>query len=264
MKNAHIFERELKLSTPRQIKNRNGLVGAIKPFWWLILPHTWIAIAAPLVYAWLVISQISPEIRTEARVINHYTSVSSKGNSSNNVVYRYNVNGLEREGTESVDSEIYNRIENGQNTIPIGLTRNPLDGAYVVTIPGNDTFLIVFGAVWCTVWCGAIGSIAWFSCSPALLSTKLVRSGIPAEGTITNTEIVLGSKRSRIPTIEFEYDAKYDDGGLRRSKKFKGKMKLSQKQFAEAHTGDIVTVLYDEKKPQRSVVYKFADHVAIT
>ena len=264
MINEHIIERELRQTLPRRVRNKGGLWGALKPFWWVLLPHTWIAVVAPLVFVWMLLAEYLPEVRTQATVTRHYTSASSKGKQSKHVVYKYTIKGHDYDNEESVPDDVYADVESGNQAVAIAASRNPLNGSYVAHIPNHamEAFMISFGTVWCTIWCACIGAFAWGSCGSFLRSSRLVSKGVAVGGKITEATMTKGSKGAQIPTINFTYEARVRDGGLPRREACTGKMRTNKKQFEEIHIGDVVTVLYDERRPHCSIVYKYSDHEA--
>lgn len=262
--NNHIIEQELRQTVPRQIKTRAGLWGDIKPFLWILVPHTWIAVAAPFVLVWFFMSYFYPEVTTEGTVTRHYTSVNSKGAKVQHVVYRYAAKGNNYTNDESVSAGLYNKVDNGSSIVPVLATRNPLDGSYVAHIPNGESimFPFVFFTVWCVVWCTFTGFFVWGCCAPYLRSSHLVRFGTPAVGSITDKRMKKVGRDRPIPMIEYTYEAKTDEGGMRHVERCRNEMRVPKDQYEKIQAGDVVTVLYDEKKPKRSVVYKYADHEA--
>ena len=264
MKNEHVIEPELRQTPPRQIKNKGGFWGVVKPFFWVLLPHTWIAVASPVVFAWLLLAYYCPEVKTTGTVIRHYVTTNRRGEKSPHVIYTYTAKGIDYQNNECVAADVYGAIEKGNTTLPVSASRNPLGRGYIARIAGSslDSSPFVFGALWCTIWCGVVGTIAWSSCSVFLRSNWLVRCGVPVEGAIVATRIKKGSKGAQIPIIEYSYEAKTGDGGMYRAQPKTGEMRLAEKQFNDVRAGDVVTVLYDEKRPKCSIVYKYAEHQA--
>jgi len=264
MKSEHIIEPELRQTLPRRIKHKGGLLGALKPFWWVLLPHTWVAVAVPPMFAWNFLTHCFPDVKTEGTVTRHYISVSRKGNQSRHVAYSFTANGRKYKNDECVGTNIYNAVEEGELTVSVAASRNPLNGDYVAHIPDPvaDGSQAVFGLLWCSIWCGVVGAIAWSSCGPFLRSGWLVRYGIPVAGSITGTRMKTGSKGAHIPTVDFAYEAKVDDGGLPRRQACVNEMRITKEQYNEAYEGVTVTVLYDAKKPKCSIIYKYANHQA--
>jgi hypothetical protein len=87
---------------------------------------------------------------------------------------------------------------------------------------------------------------------------RLVRDGHAVVGKIVDKQITSG-KRSDIHEISYEYIPQT----IGSADTSTGHMKISSEDYDKAMTGQEVSVLYDPVRPNRSVVYEFADFAAV-
>jgi len=83
---------------------------------------------------------------------------------------------------------------------------------------------------------------------------QLVRNGTPVVGRITARQIT-GQGRNTAYIIAYEYAA--DDAPA-----LTGEMRLRKEDWDVVHTNVPVTVLYEPRQPQRSLIYQYGPYVA--
>lgn len=267
MDNQHEIEPELKQVLPRKIKNKGGFMGVVRPFFWLLMPHTWIALLSPIFFVWLFLGHYNPEVKTDGTVVRHYTAYNRRGEQTHRVIYRYKVRGRDYWNDERVAPDVYDQFEKGKTAIKVEANHNLLERGYDahIVLETDNNFPYIFGALWCAIWYVAVSATAWGMCGPFLRSQYLVRAGYAVAGTVTDLKIKTGRRQGdRFPTISYTYDAQHVENGVPKSLSCGSEMPVSQAQYDQTHVGDTVTILYDAKKPKYSIVYKYADHVACT
>jgi hypothetical protein len=255
------IEHELMRPPPRQIRNRHGMRGVLKEFWWLLLPHTWIVVVATVVFAWLLHSYLVPEYRVQAHITERQVSENKNGQWIS-VAFAYTIEGREYTGFGSVEDDRYKQIEPGsKSTIPVDVFRNPINNEYIAHIPDPRfaTFMFGCGAILITFWCCFIGALAYWTGRWSRLSRDLCRNGVPVVGKIADLR-VKGLRRKCV--VRFNYDARAEQDGTKVMQPFTNEIETSPQAYDQLKVGQAVTVLYDPQKPQRSIVYCCGDFVS--
>jgi hypothetical protein len=89
---------------------------------------------------------------------------------------------------------------------------------------------------------------------------RLLRDGEATAGTIVDFKAITG--KGACLKIAYEFEAAPKDIGEVSSarEKIRGKMWVPGLDFRHTQVGDAVTVIYDRNRPQRSIIYEYADY----
>jgi hypothetical protein len=258
MTDGHPIEPELTVPTPRRVRYRDRGTGC--GLWFVrlfILPHTIIgagALGAALTFTAMYLAVWLFGDEHPAGVVKRSEQRGSKG-MHHTIEYEYTVAGRPHAGRVSVNADQYRQIAEGDRFTVRALAAAPEARAWV-RLPGQTPLLEV-GAAWLVAlfWNGVLSVFLWNVYLRPWRMRRLVRWGRPAPG-IVRGQTVSTTKGTKLYHLTFEYAAA-DEAGA--AAVFTGKMASTQAAAASARAGDVVTVLYDRRKPGRSLIYKYAD-----
>ena len=258
----HEFEPELSQPVPRPTRRRGGLaVGC--GFWFVrlfLLPHTiagifilGLAVTGTLGYLGVLMFGVE----MEGRVVRREESQSRKSKKTTYTLhYVYTVEGQEYAAGTTVTAEAYAAHKEGQ-AIPLRvLPWSPL--AHWVRLPGASPGASVlamwFGAVF---WNGIMSIFLYMVWVRPWLQWRLVRWGELTSGIVRDVRSTPQKGGGLSYTIRYEYAS---SPTLNEPEQLYTRSASSNSTAAATvKVGDVVTVLYDPKRPKRSVPYLFAD-----
>jgi hypothetical protein len=261
---AHTFEPELDQPTPRRIAAREGCAHGCG-LWFVrlfCLPHT---LAGPfLVYQavraivlYLGVQYAGTDV--EGAIVQKAEHSVKKGRYYT-ADYVFTVGGVEYTGHVQLNAETYAALREGQ-PIPVRVWESApqaghsWDGSEAGSLAGVKG--LCFAAL---AWNAGLSVLVWFLYVRPWRQRQLVRYGQPTAGVVR--EVAL-SKNGKTPAYRIRYE--YTPGpseifGGRRS----GSVKVSPlKLAADVKVGDVMTVLYDPRRPRRNVLYRFGDYKAV-
>jgi Protein of unknown function (DUF3592) len=265
MGSPHVIESELNGPTPRAVRFREGW-GAGCAIWFVrlfILPHT-IAGVFILVMAvrstglylgvWLYGTEY------QGQIVKKYERPGSKGRISHIVEFEYMVNGGLHTATESVDVDVYRQAAEGDR-IDIRAMESVPESEPWTRITGRSPLLSVAGK-WgiALFWNGILSLFVWALYVRPWQMRRLVRWGRPTEG-IVRSATLSTNKKTKTYRFIYEYAVVGDD--VLQPTVFKRRMSSTQNGVAGIRSGDLVTILYDPRKPKRSVIYRASVYRAI-
>ena len=185
----------------------------------------------------------------------------SKGKTYRTVGYEYMANGRLSTGQVSVNADEYQDVAEGDRITVRALESAP-DTDPWPGLPGS-TPLRNLGGKWffALFWNGIMSVAVWFLYVRPWRIRRLVRLGQPTEGIVRAATVSI-NKGSKSYHVTCEYAAPGGDDLLTPTV-FTRKMTSTQKSAADVKLGDLVTVLYDPRKPRRRVIYTLTDYRAV-
>ncbi|HEY9793289.1 MAG TPA: DUF3592 domain-containing protein [Candidatus Obscuribacterales bacterium] len=253
------IEPELQRPTPRDVHCRDGFWGTVRPFWILLLPHTWIAIVAPFVLLVLYAQALLAD-KVPGTVIDQ-SSYHAKGALHYRVKYRFLVDNREHINTQNIS-------ESKQEAYPIGGSVNVRVFKYLPDFNPQldgittDQFVLPFATLWVSVWCGVMFPLMWMSIMPAFKSRHLCRIGKAVGGQLLNIETVRGSKGGTTYYAHYSYPARDRSSGRTLDVVLNKKFRFPGRALDRLHAGQTITILYDPDKPSNSIPYVLGDYAA--
>jgi hypothetical protein len=256
---SHQIEPELQRATPREVHCRDGWWGTIRPLWIFLLPHTWIAVAAPFFLLTFYVEALFPD--KLPGTVTGQSSYYSKSVLHHQVKYRFMVDDTPHTGTHNIS-------DNEQEAYPVGREVtvkvlkflpdfNPqLEGS------NGDWVVLPFATLWVTIWCGVMFPVMWMTIMPPLKSKHLCRIGKAVSGTVSNVETIYGSRGSATHCAHYSYSAPDRSTGRMSEVTFNKKYRFPRRMLGKVHQGQTVTILYDPDKPTNSIPYVLGDYAA--
>ena len=185
---------------------------------------------------------------TTATVVSR-TLTTSKKSTRCQVAYAYDESGRHFTDKESFSVDAYGRFAPG-TTVPVrslhvfGLGSSERADASSMSKFGG---LFFFALIW-----NGIMFLFFFSlCLAPLLERGLLRDGEATLGQITGKRI----HRGKSTTYYLAYRAITADGTEQ-----SGKMSVDKADYDEAQVADEVVILYDPRRPRRTVLYKYSQY----
>ncbi len=257
---THQFEPELNLPTPRQVRYRNGFatgcgMWSIRLF---LLPHTIVGIGALCVALWSTGVYVAVGLfgtNYEGRIVKKDESRSSKGVKHYYMKYTFTVDRQPYSEDVPVSQERFAEIHEGDAITVRALESAPDTGQWP-RIPGHWP-IQELGGKWffALFWNGVMSIFVWQMYVVPYRQCGLVRWGQPTEGIIRNKtkQVNKGTKSYR---LTYEFAAPAADGS--KGQVLTGKMTTTLTEAANAHEGQLVTVLYHPDKPWRNTLYAYS------
>jgi hypothetical protein len=265
MTRTHAIEPELIAPTPRTVRYRDGWatgcgLWAVRLF---LLPHTVIGLGALVVALWsagVYVGVLALGTNYPGQVVKKEERPGSKGKTYRYVDYEYTADGRPYAGRLSVNADEYQQVAAGDRITVRALESAP-DTDPWPGLPGS-TPLRNLGGKWffALFWNGIMSMAVWFIYVRPWQVRRLVRWGQPTEGIVRAATVSI-NKGTKSYHVTYEYAAPGDEDLL--PTVFTRKMTSTQKSAANVKLGDLVTVLYDPRKPRRSVVYQLTDYRAV-
>ena len=283
---SHEIEPELLRPVPRPVRRRVGRGCALGCVQLFILPHTAVGIGMLLWALHGLTILIGP---TVPGFITGRSSVrSSKGGPSYFLHYTYRVGADAHAAKYQVDSSDYSQVPDGTS---IGVKVSPFTPEHgsMLLVPGRAPWKEVAPRVFFALfWNGILSVFYWALYVQPWLLRSLVIKGIPVEGTIVGKDVIHGkstayrlyydyrpmttvqstpapSMSMSLPTNSNAWDSSsaLSDNTVREAALSKGEMDVRLEDYEAVNIGDKFTVLYAPNRPQRSVIYRFADYEVI-
>jgi hypothetical protein len=176
------------------------------------------------------------------------------------VDYQYTVGGVWYTGQTRVSPTTFAQVQPGQIVEVRALSALPTWGVRPV-LPGFDPWreLMVPTAALLTMGLLLALALAYLSHSQRL-SRDLVRIGCPTSGLVTDKKTYSGKGTDHILFYRFLTDEA--DAVAQRIPRI-GQETVPKDRYDAIAVGDLLTILYDPRQPNRNLVYDFADHQAV-
>ena len=187
----------------------------------------------------------------------------SKGKPVYHITYRYTVDQIDYFRELGVNAEQYANVQKGQ---PLAVRVFP---AFPATspqpqgpdnpwsnLPGN-LLLVLF-------WNGILSMFVWMAWIAPWRKRQLLIHGAATGGQIIAKDRVTGGKGGPRYQVQYAYFVPQEEtaGLAPMGLPCNGQMEVPVNDFTAADIGQSVTVIYDPRKPKRSLVYEFAEYVA--
>jgi hypothetical protein len=267
------FEPELDQPTPRPIRARSGCGGGcgLLGFRLFILPHMivglWLLFQSVTgLLLWLGVLLLGTDV--EGHVVRKTEHQGKKGSVSYTLDYAVGVGGAEYPGQVALTAAEYTTLGEGDAVTVRLLTWLPQYGHW----PRVQSYSPLGNvASWwgiCLFWNGILSVFVWqFYILPWLL-WWLVRYGRPTRGVVRSVNSWTGKGGVRYYRITYEYTSdpiEVEAGGAYSGSGTAGPphtrtIQSAAPEAATVQVGDVLTVLYDPRRPQRSLLYRFADY----
>jgi hypothetical protein len=258
------IEPELTQPVPRPTRRRGGMaVGC--GLWFIrlfLLPHTLGGLAilfAAVVGTFSYLGVALSGVEMEGRITRKTEVKARKGKKiTYTLYYAYTVEGLEYAGNDTVSKEEYAARKEGQ-AIPLRVVPwAPL--AHWTRLPGSSPGVSLVG-YWAGAlfWNGIMMLFLWVLWIQPWQQWRLVRWGVPTLGIVRDVKTT-PMKRGYSYTVHYEYTSvpvDYEPEQLLTSS-----VSSHTEEARAIKKGDVLTVLHDPKRPQRSIPYKLADFEA--
>jgi hypothetical protein len=226
----------------------------------LFFPHIWCGALMPFLALHELVDFV--RFRTFASVVpgkvqRLYTS-HGKGGTYHQVAYTFALPGAEGAGDATVDEAAFNRMAKGDpvtvRVLP-GFRMGPqllLEGARG---PLSDSWKM---ALFIVGWDGLMSIIVWQAVVRPLRQRALVRHGAAVPGQITEKHAT-SSGKSRGYKVHYTYIAPAPGPGGQ-DMEYQRVMSVQEEDYDRLRAEDRVIVIYDPRKPHRSLVYRCADY----
>jgi hypothetical protein len=181
----------------------------------------------------------------------------SKSGKSHYAHFAFTANDREYTGEVSISEVRFGEINEGDAITVRALESWPGQGNWP-RVPGHWPLLDV-GVMWLVAvfWNGILSIFLWGAYVRPMRIKWLLRYGQPTQGIVRAVQERRG-KGATTYQIAYDYVAPSPDGG--EGQLFNKKMSSSRKESAHAGAGDLVTVLYNPRKPWRSVIYRYSEY----
>lgn len=264
----HNIEPELLQSPPRSLKRRRGTLftngaGCIQLF---LLPHTIVGIGLVL-WALHSLAVIAFGVFVPAQVTHLHTKRGSKGSIAYNVAYTYPLGGQSYLAKTTVGSADYATLQVG-STLQVKVLALTPDWNTIPVVPNNSGYKDAWLKVPFALFWNGILLVFYIALYGALFkSKKLVSDGVAVIGEIQDKT----TRRQKTTTYVISYAYIADpaispaNGGVAWGAitPLQKEMRVSKPIYDQLNKGDWVTVLYDPKKPSKSILYLASSHEAV-
>lgn len=258
------IEPELSQPVPRPTRRRGGAMAGCG-IWFVrlfLLPHTLAGIVLLLAavvgtLSYLGVSMFGVEMEGQITRKKEVKARKSK-KITYTLYYVYTVGGWEYAGNDTVSKEEYDSRKEGQ-AIPLRvLPWAPV--AHRVQLPSASSGGSLVGYwIGALFWNGVMFLFVWAVWIVPWQQWQLVRWGVPTLGIVRQVQATR-NKRTLSYTVQYEY---VSIPTLNEPEQlFTRSTTSSTAEAAAIQTGDVLTVLYHPKRPQRSLLYKLADFEA--
>lgn len=204
-----VIEKELQKRPPRHVANRRGTWGEVAPWLFLLIPHFWVAIAAPILFFALVLDTFAVQ-PIPGKVTGHQVTYTKKSGTKYHVSYEFTDAGKLSKASSPVKLTRYESLKDG-------------DAVTVYTLPGLPWFMprleqesstpigiLIFLAIWCLIWCGCTFSVVFLMLDQPLRSKRLTKHGTPSLATITEVKNNRGRRNDNYKVF-YTYEARTVD-----------------------------------------------------
>jgi hypothetical protein len=172
--------------------------------------------------------------------------------------YVYTVGETEYAARTSLTADDYAGLEVGQ-TIPVRAWEAAPEIGHWPGVPGDQPVRGVVGlGVAALFWNGIMSIFLWFLYVVPWRQRQLVRYGVPTRGVVRAIAFCKdGKAEARRITYDYTPGPSAVFGGQR-----SGSVKVTPAKAAEVKVGNVLTVLYDPRRPHRSVLYRLGNYRA--
>lgn len=271
----HSIEPELQRPAPRALQRRGKSVRALGCIRLFILPHTIVGIGL-LLFA-IAITLVS-FFGSSAPAQVTADDVRHGKNNTYRLFYAEGAAGQWHQNHRDVSRADFDATPIGS---PVQVRRlPPLPTAQLVMPSGNrypnPLFLWAMALFW-----DAIVSVFWYAAWIEPLQKKaLVARGLATEGRITGKKTTRGRNATNYILSYLYAPREYSQGALEplsfptsnafantpgasRATPLQGSMNVTKDDYDAASESDLVTVLYNARKPKRSLIYRYADYQCV-
>ena len=259
------FEPELDQPLPRQVATHGGCTYGcgIWFFRLFILPHTLVGlflIFKAVASVVLSLGVLVAGTDVDGRIVRKIETKGKKDRVSYSAVYVYTVDQIEYEGTASLEADEYAAMREGQ-AITVKVYWPGVEGGhwpgFASYSPLEEVGGICFFALF---WNGIVSIFVYMLYVLPWRLRQLVRWGQPTEGIVRDVQQHM-QKGKKVIQVRYEYVVPPDGhspGGV-----ISGKASASGPKAEALHQGSLVTVLYDPRRPKRSLPYALSDFKAV-
>jgi hypothetical protein len=259
---------ELSQPVPRRVRRRRGHGHFIGCFSIFILPHCLVGVGVLLatigtLFGMILVRGFGTEV--PAQVVKKVVRKDKKGTPGYYATFSYTVGDNSFTKTETVDAGGFATLSEGM-PVQVRVLRDFPQWCPVFGVEGSHPWRSFAGlAFFCLVWNAFVGVVAWAIFIYPLVLRNLVRRGTVAVGTVKGKEVQNSKTMSYKISYGFEA-AINEDLGMESIQKrpMEGSMTIySHRDYDCVQLNDKVIVLYDPRRPRRSLLYQLADYEAV-
>jgi hypothetical protein len=260
----HTFEPELDQPTPRRIAAREGCaygcgLWAVRLF---CLPHT-------LIGPWLIYQAVRAVVLSLGVLVagvdvqgtvTRKTETQHRKGPYYSADYVFTVDSTQYSAQTALNADEYASLREGQ-AIRVRVWEAFPQSAHWPGVSGSPPYGSVGGLCLAALfWNGIMSFVVWKFYVHPWRQRRLVRHGVPAAGLVHETK-TWPEKQGPAYRIRYTYTPGPSDLFADRQS---GSVKVSHPQSAvDVKVGDVLTVLYDPRRPRRSLLYRFGDYKAV-
>lgn len=255
----HELEPELRQPPPRPVQRRGGLaVGC--GLWMLrlfILPHTIVGVvmlvlAVAQTLLWAAIALFGTEL--QARV-EKTTSHRAKSSMTYRLHYSYTIDGVEHTYEVDINQAEHAALKKGQPLTVRHYPGVPHYGHWPQVESHSPLVQVFFFWGFALFWNGVLSIFLWMAWIVPWQQWRIVRYGEATTGIIREVTKTHG-KSGMSYKFRYEFACLPSDSA---EGVVSGTVSSSQAAAASLNVGDLVTVLYDPRRPKRNLLYAVAD-----
>jgi Protein of unknown function (DUF3592) len=262
----HTLEPELASPPPRQVRARDGWSHGCG-LWFIrlfCLPHTLAGVFLACVAVSAVLLNLGVLIvgtDVDGRIVKKSETVTKKG-THRTIDYTFTLNGHDYTARKDVGEEAYYGFAEGDAIRVRVLALAPQAGHWPA-IPGLWPLgQVAITCVVAAIWNGILAVFVWHLYIRPWRQRRLVRYGQPVPGTVSDVKSAI-PRRGPAYTVTYVYKLPFDPTTGDADRYAMGKATVEAPQSAaNVRPGDILTVLYDPRRPTRSLLYRFSDYKA--
>ncbi|MBO0698013.1 MAG: DUF3592 domain-containing protein [Zavarzinella sp.] len=260
----HTFEPELDQPTPRRIAAREGCaygcgLWGVRLF---CLPHTLVgpflayqAVRAVVLSLGVMLAGVEVQ-----GTVTRKTETQHRKGPYYSADYVFTVNNIQYSAQTVLDANEYASLQEGQ-AIRVRVWEAFPQNGHWPGLSGSPPYGslggLCFGAL---LWNGIVLFMVWKFYVHPWRQRQLVRYGVPTIGVVREVKV---SQEKSGPAYRIRYDFTPERSDLFDDPS-SGSVRVSPpKSAADVKAGDMLTVLYDPRRPRRSVLYRFGDYKAV-
>ena len=262
---TYTVESELSTPKPRRIHRRDGASKSDGSMRFVIVLH---ALAGGVLASWALFAiAVSLFGSVYPATVTRYSSTRSGMKTLSYLEYSYVVGGRTFNKKTKIPGSYFGAMPVGGALQVRVLKALPATGEQIV-LAGRSRFSpLIFPLMFAVIWNIFTGFFLMTLWNKPVINRRLVENGTPTMGRITDKKTVRG--KGMIYIVHYEFapieHAQNSSGAFDAAAKpltaptLQGRNNVSPEHYQQAEIGQAATVLFDENKPQHSVLYPFAE-----
>lgn len=165
------------------------------------------------------------------------------------VEYKYASGGQQYQGQADVSKKIYDNFQIGDQTPVRLLPALPHPGEILIINQVGSGLCAGFFFVFAVVWIILLTNLLTLNALEPFIASRVFRKGIVTAGKLIQMDWSREKKGTR--KLWYEYTVK--------AKGYVGTVEIMEQSGDQPSIGELVNVIYDQKNPNRSVLYRYSD-----